>query len=178
MGMEKMSNESDVDIITDEQLDSNFKYEVLNEPGGEDFLKCFQCGTCTASCPVREVNNGFNCRRIIRLVKLGAREKVLTDSFIWMCSACYACYERCPQNVNITGLMTSLKNMAVKNGLAPSSLKSLIDLLADFGALGEITDFENTIRRKFNIEEIHQSPDNVRNILKKSNIRNILEGGE
>ena len=164
------------DIITDDQLDANFKYEIVTEPGGDSFLKCFQCGTCTASCPVREVDSDFNPRKIIRLIKLGAKEMVLKSSFVWMCSACYSCYERCPQEVDITSFMTTLKNLAVKQGFAPSSLKGLLDQLDDFGALGEITDFENTIRAKANIEEIQQSPDNVRKVLKKSKIRKITEG--
>jgi len=67
--------------------DAHFKFEIFNEPGGDSFLKCFQCGTCTASCPVRVVDSTFNPRRIIRLIKLGAKEKVLTSPFVWMCSA-------------------------------------------------------------------------------------------
>lgn len=169
---------SNIDSITDDQLDANFKFELFNEPGGDSFLKCFQCGTCTASCPVREVDSTFNPRRIIRLIKLGAKEMVLTSSFVWMCSACYSCYERCPQEVDITSFMSTLKNLAAKQGYAPSSLKGLLDLLEDFGALGEMTDFENTIRTKANIEEIHQSPDNVKKVLKESRIRTIVEGGD
>jgi len=165
-----------IQIITDEQLDTQFKYEVLNEPGGEAFLKCFQCGTCTASCPVREVDKTFNCRRIIRLVKLGAKELVFKSSSIWMCSACYSCLERCPQKVKITDLMTTLKNLAVKNGFTHPNLKGHVPLLEQFGALGEITEFENRIRKKFNLTEIHQSPENVIKILKKTNIRKIIEG--
>ena len=163
-------------IITDSQLDNNLKYEIVNEPGGDSFLKCFQCGTCTASCPVREVYSDFNPRKIIRLIKLGAKEKVLTSPFVWMCSACYSCYERCPQDVDITSFMTTLKNLAVKQGYAPSNLKGLLDMLKDFGGLGEITDFENSIRSKFNIEEITQNPENVRKILKESRILEIIEG--
>jgi heterodisulfide reductase subunit C len=162
--------------ITDDQLDPNFKYEIVNEPGGDSFLKCFQCGTCTASCPVREVYPEFNPRRIIRLIKLGSKELVLTSSFVWMCSACYSCYERCPQEVDITSFMTTLKNIAARQGYGPSGLKGLLDLLDDFGGLGEITDFENTIRSKANIEEIIQSPDNVKKILISSRIRKIVKG--
>ena len=168
-------NEND-NCITDDQLDPNFKYEIVNEPGGDSFLKCFQCGTCTASCPVKVVYPEFNPRRIIRLIKLGAKELVLTSSFVWMCSACYSCYERCPQEVDITSFMATLKNMAARQGFAPTGLKGLLDLLDDFGALGEITDFENTIRSKANIEEIQQNADNVRTVLKESRIRKVLEG--
>ena len=163
-------------MLTDDQLDTNFKYVIENEPGGDSFLKCFQCGTCTASCPVREVDNTFNPRKIIRLIKLGAKDEVFRSKFVWMCSACYSCYERCPQDVDITSFMTTLKNLAVKQGYAPSGLTGLLDLLNDFGALGEITDFENTIRSKFNIEEIQQSPDNVKKALKESRIKEIIEG--
>ena len=76
-------------------LDPNFKYEVAREPGGENIRYCFACGTCTASCPVRAVDEKYNPRKIIRMVLLGMKEEVLKSDFIWLCSTCYTCHERC-----------------------------------------------------------------------------------
>lgn len=167
--------ETDGTVFTDDELDPDFKYQVLEEPGGEDFLKCFQCGTCAASCPAREVDRTFNCRRIIRWVKLGAKDHVLTSSFVWMCSACYSCLERCPQNVKITDLMTALKNLAVKEGYAHPNLKGHIDLLEEFGALAEVSGFENMMREKFDVGEIRQSPKNVAKVLEASGMRETID---
>jgi heterodisulfide reductase subunit C len=162
--------------ITEEELDSEFKYEILNEPGGENFMRCMQCGTCTASCPVKVIDPDYNCRRIIRMALIGDKNQVLKSKFIWMCSTCYSCYERCPQDVRITDLMTALKNIAVKHGFIHPNIKELISFLEKFGGLTEVSDFENRVREKHGLPKINQSPEKVQKVLQKVNIKKIIEG--
>jgi heterodisulfide reductase subunit C len=87
----EIESSEDIPIVTIKDIDLNFKYEISKEPGGENFLLCFQCGTCTASCPVKVVDESYNARRIIRMALLGLREEVLKSEFIWLCSTCYRC---------------------------------------------------------------------------------------
>ncbi len=117
------------------ELDPNFKYEVAEYPGAENIRLCFACGTCSAGCPVREIDQKFNPRRIIRMILLGMRERVLQSDFIWLCSTCYTCYERCPQGVRFTDIMKALENMAVKAGYIHPLYKEQIKLLAKIGAI-------------------------------------------
>ena len=88
----------------------------------------------------------------------------------------YSCYELCPQEVKITDIMTALKNIAVRHGYTPENLKGHIPLLEEFGQLGEITEFENTIREKHGLNLIVQSPDKVKMIFEKSRIKELIEG--
>jgi heterodisulfide reductase subunit C len=83
-------------------LDPNFKYEIAEVPGGENILNCFQCGTCSAVCPVGAKDERYDPRKIIRMALLGMRKEVLSSEFLWLCSTCYSCHERCPQDVRIT----------------------------------------------------------------------------
>ena len=83
------------------ELDADFKDQVRAMPGGEHLLRCYACGTCTAGCPVREIDERYNPRKIIRMVLLGMKKRVLESDFIWMCSTCYSCEERCPQSLPI-----------------------------------------------------------------------------
>ncbi len=94
-----MADDGRQSVVQIEDLDFGFRGEVAAEPGGEMIRYCFQCGTCTASCPVRAVEDRFNPRRIIRMAILGMKKEVLNSSFIWLCSSCYACQQRCPQGV-------------------------------------------------------------------------------
>ena len=110
--------------ITSDQLDPNFKYEVMREPGGEKLFHCFSCDTCTLSCPVRANDEDYNPRTIIRLVLLGAKKEVLSSAMIWLCASCFLCYERCPQDVGVTELMDALKNIAAREGYVPKSMKA------------------------------------------------------
>ena len=121
--------------------DVRFLRNLKREFGARDLVDCFQCGVCTASCPVRELEARFNPRRIMKLTKLGLKEEVYNNSFIWLCSLCFLCQERCPQDVRPPEVMTVLRNMAAKEGMAPPNLIKLVDILKKDGRLYAIDDF-------------------------------------
>jgi heterodisulfide reductase subunit C len=123
-----------------------FKYDVACEPGGENIKLCFGCGICTASCPIREVDSRYNPRRIIRMVLLGMKDRVLRSDFIWLCSSCYACSERCPQGVRFTDVMNAIKNLAVKEGFIHPAFVLQVDMIKKSGRLYEIDEFDNNKR--------------------------------
>ncbi len=108
------------------ELDPKFKYEVAEQPGGENIKVCFSCGLCTAGCPVSEIDENYNPRKIIHMVLLGMRQQVLSTDFIWLCSLCYTCYAHCPQNVKFTDVMRALRTMAVKEGYVHPSFPDRI----------------------------------------------------
>ena len=96
--------------------DPNFKYDVAAQPGGENIKVCFSCGTCTAGCPVTDVDSRYSPRKIIRQVLLGQREAVLSNELLWYCETCYACSAYCPQDVKFGDVMRALREMAVAEG--------------------------------------------------------------
>ena len=157
-------------MIDSKNLDPNFKLLIAAEPGGENIKKCFSCGTCTAGCPVREVTDRYNPRRIIRMALLGMKKEVLSSQFIWLCSSCYTCFERCPQNVRIPELMNAIKNIAVREGYLPSAMKARIDLLSSFGRLLEITEFEGEKRKESGLPSIQGKTEDVKMILGKAGL--------
>ena len=108
------------------ELDPKFKYEVAEQPGGENIKVCFSCGLCTAGCPVSAIDENYNPRKIIHMVLLGMRQQVLSSDFIWLCSLCYTCYAHCPQNVKFTDVMRALRTMAVKEGYVHPSFPDRI----------------------------------------------------
>jgi heterodisulfide reductase subunit C len=154
-------------MIDSRTLDPNFRLLIAAEPGGENIKKCFSCGTCTAGCPVREVTDRYNPRKIIRMALLGMRKEVLSGQFIWLCSSCYTCFERCPQDVRIPELMNAIKNIAAREGHLPPAMKTQIDLLSSSGRLLEITDFENEKRKESNLPPVQARTEDIKKILKK-----------
>ena len=88
-------------ILTLNELDLDFKYEIQKEPGGEGIMHCFACGGCTARCPVREIDDKYNPRKIIRMALLGLKEDVFRSEFVWLCSSHSRCAGLCPQEVTI-----------------------------------------------------------------------------
>ena len=108
-------------VIRSSELDPKFKYEVAGQPGGEKLKVCYACGVCTAGCPVSEISEDFDPRKIIRMVLMGMKERVLSSDFIWYCTQCFTCSGHCPQNVKFTDIMRVLRDMAVKKGYVDSS---------------------------------------------------------
>ena len=108
--------------IVIDRTDSYFKFEIAARPGAGNFNRCFSCGTCTASCPVSEIDESFNPRLIIRQALLGRKEELLSSKELWYCAQCYTCYARCPQDVRFTDILAVLRQMAVEAGYAPASL--------------------------------------------------------
>jgi heterodisulfide reductase subunit C len=109
------------DIVMTE-LDKDFKYEVASRPGASFFKRCFSCGTCTASCPVSEIDERFNPRLFIRQALLGEKKKLLSSELLWYCTQCYTCFARCPQDVRFTDVMAVLREMAVEQGCVPKDM--------------------------------------------------------
>ena len=109
------------------RLDPSFTDEVLSEPGGENLLKCYSCGTCMSTCLVKRYNPEFNPRRLIRMAALGMREQALADPTYWLCSACDACYARCPQSIHISDVMRAIRNIAIRNGVASPLATAQVD---------------------------------------------------
>jgi len=101
-------------------LDPDFKSEVMKHEEAQGLNACFACGTCTAGCPVHEIFPEYSPRKLAKMVKLGMRKEVLSNPHIWYCVTCHTCEQRCPQNVKFFNILNVLKNMAAKEGYAPS----------------------------------------------------------
>jgi len=109
-------------VINVSELDAKFADEVISYPGGEHLRKCFACGTCTAGCPVSEIDENYSPRRLIRQILFGMRQEVLTSPAIWYCLVCYRCFAHCPQNVNFPDLMRVLRYIAIREKYVPADI--------------------------------------------------------
>jgi len=106
--------------VSSSDFDRNFRSEVTEHPDASGLSACFSCGTCTAGCPIHEVFPEYNPRKLAKMVKLGMRKQVLSSPYIWYCATCHNCEQYCPQNVKFFNVLNVLKNMAAKEGYAPS----------------------------------------------------------
>jgi len=157
------------------ELDPNFKYEVAEYPGAENIRLCFACGTCSAGCPVREIDQTFNPRQIIRMVLLGMRERVLRSDFIWICSTCYTCHERCPQGVGFTDIMKALENMAVKAGYIKPLYRELMKLLSKTGT---IYPADNRRRERMGLPPVPAENVYANKVFELTGVKRLLSGEE
>jgi len=98
------------------KLDPVFKKEITGLLGGENMLNCFVCGTCTAGCPVSELDAAYSPRTIMRLALLGAKDELLSSPELWKCSQCHICVAHCPQNAQPADVIRVLRALAVEKG--------------------------------------------------------------
>lgn len=154
-----------LNIIVDlSDADTRFLRKLESDLSASDLSKCFQCGVCSASCPVREVEASFSPRRIMKLAKMGLKKQVFASDTIWLCSMCFMCLERCPQDVRPPEVMTVLRNMAAKEGIAPANLTKLLEILKKNGRVYSVDDFTNEERDDRGLPAVEAEPEFIKRI--------------
>ncbi len=81
--------------------------------------ECYQCQKCSAGCPLA-LEMDMKPHQIIHLLALGQKERALTSRTIWICASCYTCSTRCPNDIDIAGVMDWLRQKALKEGIKPA----------------------------------------------------------
>ncbi len=164
-----------VSVIRFEDVDPEFKRRVMAIPGADKLTYCFQCGTCTAACPIGRRVEEFRPRIIARMAILGLKKPLLAGELLWLCAGCYACQERCPQQVKPTDVIAALRNIAVQEGLIHPSLKMKTELIAKHGRLYEITEFENMMREEVNLPPVPEvKVDELRSLMRRVGLDKLI----
>jgi ferredoxin len=106
--------------------------------GATDVAACFNCGTCTAVCPLSS-NEGAFPRRVIRYAQLGMRDELLSSPEIWACYGCGECTQTCPRGADPAGFMSATRRYAVasydRTGFARRLATSAIFAVCAIGTL-------------------------------------------
>jgi NADPH-dependent glutamate synthase beta subunit-like oxidoreductase len=96
----------------------------------EKLKYCFECGICTASCPMAELlGKDYNPRGLLEKIFLNP-ESILNSDELWLCAWCYRCYKRCPQALKVPEILLFLRRTAAEHGfLAPleNALQKIVE---------------------------------------------------
>jgi heterodisulfide reductase subunit C len=90
----------------------------VEELSGQNLYACYQCGKCTAGCPLA-FSMDILPHTIIRLMQLGQVERALSSKSPWHCAACLTCSSRCPKGVDLARVMEALRVLLIRSGKAP-----------------------------------------------------------
>ena len=81
---------------------------------------------------------------ILRLIQYGEKDKVLSHQDIWYCVSCKKCGVRCPNDIDMSAVFDTLREMSIEAGLAyhsemriPIIHEEFVRTLAMFGRLHE-----------------------------------------
>ena len=94
----------------------------IEKISGQKLLACYQCGKCSAGCPMA-AHMDILPNQVIRMAQLGMQQKLLASRTIWTCVSCLTCNSRCPKNIRIAEVIESLRQTALRNGQRDDRLK-------------------------------------------------------
>jgi heterodisulfide reductase subunit C len=85
----------------------------VNRLSGQQIETCYHCHKCTAGCPVVGAMQ-YGPDRILRMIALDQFDLLLPSRDIWLCVGCYTCATRCPNGIDISAVMDSLRQLALQ----------------------------------------------------------------
>ncbi|MDW7759819.1 MAG: 4Fe-4S dicluster domain-containing protein [Acidobacteriota bacterium] len=89
--------------------------ERIEELSGEDIFACYQCGRCSAGCPVA-LEMDILPNQVIRLIQLGLAEEVLGSKTLFLCASCFTCQSRCPKGIDMARVMEAVRHLLEPKG--------------------------------------------------------------
>jgi heterodisulfide reductase subunit C len=110
-------------IISRTTSDEKFR-EKIAELSGKEFMKCFQCGTCSGSCPMCD-HIDATPRKVMALLQLGDSSALDVMNTYWVCASCHTCMARCPRGVDITKVMEALRLIKLRENTDHVNLSNL-----------------------------------------------------
>jgi len=118
-------------------VDVNLLRKIKRHGAGStlDVSACFNCGNCTAVCPLAQDSTGFP-RRMIRMAQVGMEQELLASEDLWRCYACGECTQTCPRKADPAEFMAAARSYAISRydftGIAGFANRSVLGNLIVF----------------------------------------------
>jgi heterodisulfide reductase subunit C len=85
----------------------------IKKLGAFDISACFNCGNCTAVCPLSMEDEAFP-RKMIRYAAVGLENRLLSSPELWSCYYCGECTETCPRDADPGAFMMAARRYAIR----------------------------------------------------------------
>lgn len=94
---------------------------ALAAHGGDAFMKCFQCGTCSGTCEISPDLDAFPCKEMA-WAAWGMRDRLLKDPDVWLCYQCNDCSTSCPRGARPGDVLAAVRQECVAHYAFPRFL--------------------------------------------------------
>ena len=140
------------------------------EKTGVDVARCYQCGKCSAGCPLA-AEMDFPPSQVMHLLQLASgfpefADLALRSHTIWLCLTCEICYARCPMELDIPKVMDALRHESLARKMVNPRARDILafhraflDSLRYTGRLfemGQIVDYK--LRSRHFLQDMLQAP--------------------
>jgi len=125
----------------------------VRELVNEDPFRCYQCGKCTAGCPMASEME-HPPHKIMRLLQLGDLSGAVESA--WACETCTA---RCPQGIDVARVMDGVRQLGLSRGVFPREgaavfARVFLDQVKNYGRL-----WEPLLGAKYNLRTLNPFKD-------------------
>lgn len=86
----------------------------IEELSGQNIMLCYQCGQCTAACPMAD-HMELVPSMVMKHLQLGFVGDVLVSNTMWICATCYKCSVMCPKDIDIAAVMEALRRILLRS---------------------------------------------------------------
>ena len=100
--------------------------QKIAESAHTNLRDCYQCGKCSAGCPMAE-DMDMRPQQVMRHLQMGLVQEVLEAQGPWMCAQCTVCSARCPQNIEIADVMRAVRLESKARGYQPLKEGDIFD---------------------------------------------------
>ena len=87
--------------------------EEVSRMGGDTFEKCYQCATCSGTCPISPDDNPFPRKEMVWAM-WGLKDRLVRDPDAWLCYQCNDCSVNCPRGGNPGDMLAVVRTYAYK----------------------------------------------------------------
>lgn len=102
---------------------NDVRLDRIEELTGNAGNVCYQCGVCTAGCPIEKyTGNPLNIRKLIRSSQIGTDYQ----DELWACATCRLCENTCPRGVDIVGVTLGLRSLAFEERRTPERVGKVL----------------------------------------------------
>ena len=108
--------------------DLNFIKEV-GALGGEDLKKCYQCASCSVACKISPDTRPFPRKEMIA-ASWGLKDKLVSNSDIWLCHNCGDCSTICPREAKPGDVLAAVRSYAIEEYSRPKALAQAMNDMA------------------------------------------------
>jgi heterodisulfide reductase subunit C len=147
---------------------------------GDGVSYCYQCGACVGDCPSARFSDKFNPRNIMLAVLYGMEDEVVgPNSPVWMCSNCFTCFDRCPQDVKPVEVITALKNLMAERGIVPEGVDGLTMGVLRTGRSVLVTPLIERRRAELGLPPLPEVPVNeLHQIVEEKTLEGVTDGAK